>query len=286
MSAIDHNSPHQRTSRGPSRPSRLLARVAPAAAIWTALSCADGAADAHALAGQLDGTYRVASAGQTLSLVLQSEGERVAGRLFGPTVTFDLEGEAALDEEGDLSVEGFMTGGGATSLFSFFPDEDGDFGLLVTPIGPGNVPLAEQAAYYAASRVSREVEGAIAPEPGARATVPIAAGHPLVGTWASQVAMSTPGGTIATQLMMELRPDGIMLELGSRSMAGFGDGHADTGFESGGEQARWRTEGDVLVVSYQGSPWIPFARFQVDGVRLALTYLHDGSLQLWYRQGG
>jgi hypothetical protein len=60
----------------------------------------------------------------------------------------------------------------------------------------------------------------------------------------------------------------------------------DTGFEPGGDQGLWRTEGNVIVVSYGGSPWVPFARYQVEGTRLGLTYLQDGSVQVWHRQGG
>lgn len=241
-----------------------------------------------------DGTYRVAFAGQTLDLHMTSGPDGVVGRLVGPTVEFVLEGEVEVDEDGEASVEGVMSGGGAQGLFSFFPDEDGDFGLLVTPLAAGNRPATEQATYYAVSRApasslqsgDRGPQGppgnAVGAMPGA-ATTP--AGHPLVGTWLTQVNMVSPEGGVSTQLGMEFRGDGTLLELGSRAMGGFPGGHIDVQGPGGGEQAAWRTEGDVLWVSYQGSQWLPLARFRIDGSRLALTYVQDGSIQLWYRQG-
>ena len=283
----------------PSRPA--LAAMAVRAGLLFVLGCADAGAQAPPGAeGPVpDGTYRVAFAGQTLALVLRTgDGGQVRGRLTGLSVAFELEGVREVDDEGEVSVEGVMAGGGAAGLVSLFPDEDGDFGLLVTPLGPDGAPASEQAAMYyatwespATAALDEGLAGTAAWDGGAgdgrSGSVPGAlAGHPLVGRWATQVVMSSEVGSVATEMSMEFRPDGTLVDLGSRSIGGIPGVGGDTGFEPGGDQGLWRTEGDVIVVSYGGSPWVPFARFRVDGTRLGLTYLQDGSVQVWHRQGG
>jgi hypothetical protein len=95
--------------------------------------------------------------------------------------------------------------------------------------------------------------------------------------------MNTPNGGMATQLFLELRADGLLIDHGARSMGGFPDASLDTGLGGGGETAAWRTQGNVLHVSYAGSPWVPLAQFEVSGNRLLLVY-YDGDQKLWYRQ--
>jgi hypothetical protein len=241
----------------------------------------------------------VAFAGQTLALVLRTDvGDEVAGRLVGPSLAFELEGMRQVDEEGEISLEGTMVGGGTAGLVSLFPDEDGDFGFMVTPLGPDGAPLSQQTAMYFATWESSATavldgaeprassSGGQAGDAGARAAPGRVSDHPLVGRWATQVVMSTEVGSVATQMLMEFRPDGTLVDMGSRSMGGIPGVGGDTGFEPGGDRGLWRTEGNVIVVSYGGSPWVPFARYQVDGTRLGLTYLQDGSVQIWHRQGG
>ncbi|MDH3205778.1 MAG: hypothetical protein OEO79_04160 [Gemmatimonadota bacterium] len=88
---------------------------------------------------------------------------------------------------------------------------------------------------------------------------------------------------LATQQLLELTSDGLMRELGWRALGGFGSGSIDTGSDGGGDRASWRVEGDLLVVSYQGSPWVPLARFGFSDGRLVLRYVQDGSVQVWSR---
>jgi hypothetical protein len=97
--------------------------------------------------------------------------------------------------------------------------------------------------------------------------------------------MNSEVGSVATQLRMQFRDDGVMRDLDSRSVGDVVGGIMDTGTSGGNDEAGWRTEGDVIWISYAGSRWVPFARFQVNGAQLLLTYLHDGSRQLWHRAG-
>jgi len=101
--------------------------------------------------------------------------------------------------------------------------------------------------------------------------------------WATQGVVNTPNGSMTTQLFMELRADGMLIDLGARSMGGIPDVSIDTGLAGGGETAAWRTQGAVLLVRYAGSPWMPLAQFEVSGNRLLLAY-YDGDRKLWYRQ--
>jgi hypothetical protein len=105
----------------------------------------------------------------------------------------------------------------------------------------------------------------------------------LVGVWAAQVIMNTPGGDMATQLLMEIRGDGTLVDLGSRSIGGTADVNIDTGMSGGGETMAWRTNGDILEVSSAGSQWVQLARFEVSGNQLFLVY-YDGDRKLWHRQ--
>lgn len=262
-------------------------RAATLFCVLLALACGADAPEGNAQSTEpRDGTYRVAFQGQalTLTLVTRPDGG-VAGRLLGPTVDFSVEATRGTDRDGDPAVEGVMTGGGATGLFWLYLDDDDEYGLIVTPLDAVGTPLPDQAAHYAVERTGAEVLGA-APDarPSTPGGTPGASGHPIIGRWATQVVMSSPAGSIATQMFMEFRPDGTMVDLGSRAMGGFGDASLGTGLEGGGDRGAWRVGGELLYVSYQGSAWVPFARYQVDAARLALVYIQDGSTQIWYRQ--
>jgi len=100
--------------------------------------------------------------------------------------------------------------------------------------------------------------------------------------WSTQVLMNSPAGSVATQLSMEFRADGTLVDLGSRSLGGAGGVDIDTGLGLGGETANWRTAGNVLQVSQGGSPWVALATFQRNGDRLFLRY-YDGDQRIWTR---
>jgi hypothetical protein len=241
-----------------------------------------------------DGTYTVTLQGHILTLTLRTVASGdVVGRIRGGGAVLELNGRSTTDEDGDVSLEGILTGPGGRSDFALFPDDEGAFGLLLTPYDASGVPRTDLASIYAVSRIS-DAAGDLADMDGAAKDLVPAAPSPaqavgderLVGTWATQVIMTSEVGGVATQLRMQLSADGTMRDLGSRSMGDIAGGIFDIRDGTGAEHAIWRTEGDVIWTSYAGSQWIPFARFQLSGTQLLLTYLHDGSRQLWSRVTG
>jgi len=245
-------------------------------------------------AQELTGTFRGGSAGE-LVLALQVEEGRYVGRLTtdGRTI-FEVEGTRYEDEDGEVGVEGEVLGGGVADFELGWDPEDASYSLFLTPY-QGGVPRMDLAALSLLERVSAEAEiaafvdqatpsapsSASAPGPAPPASTAEGVDPRLVGVWATQVMMSTPGGTVATRISMELQADGTMIDLGSRAMGSFpGTGLDDRG--PTGDRGRWRVEDGVLLVSYQGSQWVPMARYTLRGASLMLTF-GDGSTQLWER---
>lgn len=249
----------------------------------------------------MNGTYSVATpAGAlTMSLTVSSSGA-VVGWLLDPSGgVSEIEGVEGLDDEGDLTVEATLRGSMAAEL-TMISEDDGTFALVITPFDAGGVPQALGTLVHVGTRTS-ELPASL-PEVGIAGTAgaPRPGGSPdagsrtdappdppgevrLVGMWSTQVVMNSDVGSVAVQTFMELTPEGILRDLGSRGMGGFGDGSIDTGLGNGGEEALWRTQGDLLLISLSGSPWVPLARFAFSDGRLVLLYLQDGSRQIWSR---
>lgn len=271
-------------------------------AAWAACA-AVGTPGCEAQESPFDGTYSVAYAGGNVMLAIQTlpSGE-VRGWLEGGDARFELEGLMVTDEEGAATIEGTLAGAGLRSDFSLYRQDDGSYAVLITPYDPAGVARADQAAVHVAARIDTEppasaATGSVAADPTAAApsaSAPAASPQPpsgdrdprLIGIWSSQVIMNSPAGSIATELRMQFGADGVMRDLGSRTLGGVAGGSFDTGFENGTDHAVWRTEGDMLLISYDGSPWVTFARFEVSDRNLLLTYVQDGSRQLWSRMAG
>jgi hypothetical protein len=242
----------------------------------------------RALWGQdFGGTYTVQLPDGAMTLTLrQADDGTVAGTLAGQAgAAFQVQGSVVVDEDDEASVEGALEGPQQRSEFAFYANDAGDgYALLVTPYDASGIPRLDLAAEYPARR-AEEPEGGLATVPVHSAPTPVDAMHDprLVGIWATQVLMNTPGGNMATQLFMEIRADGTLVDMGSRSMGGLPGIGMETGAEGGGETVAWRTQGNVLQVSYAGSQWAPLAQFEVSGNRLLLVY-YDGDRKLWYRQ--
>jgi hypothetical protein len=218
-------------------------------------------------------------------ILIQDADGNVSGSLSSSSGTCKLEGVVVLDEEDEESVEGTMTCNAGGGEFDFSADdEEGGFVLLVTPYDESGTPRMDLATLYYArpgeADPSAETDsggGAATQDPGFQKDLR------LVGVWSTQVMMNTPGGNMATQLLMEIRGDGVLVDLGSRSIGGTPDVNIDTGPGGGGETALWRTNGDLLEVSYAGSQWVQLARYELSGDRLLLDY-YDGDRRLWHRQ--
>lgn len=288
------------------RPMTELQRALTACAAMAGLA----ASGCRAQVPTFDGTYAVAFQNSSMTLTLRTlaSGD-VVGWIQGGGAVLDLNGRTVTDDDGDVSLEGILTGPGGRSDFTLYPDDDGAFGLTLTPYDASGTPRADQASVYAVTRITNATDdlagmdgsandptqGGSAPAGEANASTPGALSHDraggkrdprLVGTWSTQVIMSSDIGSMTTQLRMQFCADGIMRELDSRSLGDIAGGTIDTGSGAGDEQANWRTEDNVIWISYAGSQWIPFARFELSGPQLLLTYLHDHSRQLWSRVAG
>lgn len=332
------------------RSPRPSMRVHPGWPLSALLACLTTTACA-AQPSSFTGTYTIAVAGAPMTLVIETLPTGAARGFLraSDSIRFELTGTFDVDDEGDATVEGTLTGPTGRGDFTLMQDDEGDYQLLLIPYDGAGRPRTDQATIYAVARVSEattelgdgtdptiasgeavgmdedvvdeqsleiteelqdealaeeqsfenveelgdeeldsttvELPEGTAETPSEAAAAPSNAQRDprLVGDWVTQVIMNSPQGSIATELRMRLGADGVMRELGTRTMGsidGTGVGADPTG---GGEHALWRSEGDLIFVSYRGSQWTPFIRYQLSGNSLLLVYLHDGSRQLWNR---
>jgi hypothetical protein len=120
---------------------------------------------------------------------------------------------------------------------------------------------------------------------------PGAAGNPgqgqldsrLVGSWSYSKTMMSGGFSMVTQRFLQVNPDGTYVYGNGRVTAGGEGAYGDTGYGDDAAPGRWRVEGDVLYLSEQGSQWVPYARYYVEGGSLMLT-TGDGKRQVWKRR--
>lgn len=216
------------------------------------------------------GVWTVDTGQGPATLVLElGEGDTVSGKFLGTGGECAVSGMYTIDEDDEASVEGAWQCAQGGAEFEFYFDEDTGYEILVIPVDADGTPHGEAAEFWIARRGPPHDSGSAAPA--------------LVGVWSTQVIMNSPEGSIATQLLMELRADGTLVDLGSRSVAGGEDWSGNTGLLGAGESAKWRTDGDVLEISDQGSPWVPLARYALEGNRLGLAW-YDGTYSVWHRQ--
>lgn len=233
------------------------------------------------------GTYRVDYMGDALTLVLATAPDgAVRGRLFGRGVDLAALGSETMDDFGQSMIQGALSApGGPGGLFEFSVAQGGEFGFLLIPNDGAGVPQRSEAQLSYATRLSETVPRSMLP-PGHTPSRPdgssAGAGdaRALVGTWRTRVEPGESGAPRATEVLMELRADGVMVDLGTRA-AGAGRGSA---LEGGGEETAWRARGSVLEVSSAGSPWVPLARYEIKGAReLVLIFPRNGTRQTWSR---
>lgn len=123
---------------------------------------------------------------------------------------------------------------------------------------------------------SRDDETGVSPQSGDR-------DPRLVGAWSRQEMISTPQGSIATQIFLTIDANGSFVEsMGDTLGGGVGWNGQITGAD-GGQSAEWRTQDGVFLVRQTGTPWVPLARYVLEPGRLMFVY-GDGSRHLWYRR--
>jgi hypothetical protein len=216
------------------------------------------------------GTWTVETGAGLATLVLEVDDQgSVSGSFRQGQLSCTVAGALLVDEDDESSVEGTWDCGAGGAEFEFYLDAESGYEILVIPVDASGVPHTQLAGFWPARRTQD--------------TAPDAAAPGLVGVWSTQVIMNSPEGSVATQLFMEIRADGTIHDLGARSLGGGPDWSGDTGLLGAGESARWRTEGDVLQISYQESPWVPLARYHLEDTRLGLSW-YDGTHSVWHRQ--
>jgi len=252
--------------------------------IFTAVVLVLAVTDAYASDPDFSGTYAVTSLYGDMTLTLeQSPDGATSGALLMPAGagTCPVSGRAVADEEGEWSVEGSIQCADGRSDFEFAEDEDGEFVLLLVPYDKNGEPRSDLAAVYYARRATAgesPTGGTDTPDPPTSGRDP-----DLVGLWATQVVMSTSSGSMTTLIMMEIRANGTLIDLGSRSVGGIPGVGGDTGLQGGGDVADWQTSGNVLQVRYAGSQWVALATYQVSGDQVLFAY-YDGDRKVWYRR--
>lgn len=106
----------------------------------------------------------------------------------------------------------------------------------------------------------------------------------LVGVWTYQEIMTGGGVSVATEMAVQLRADGIAVEGDARTVGGGADWSGDTGRSSDVTTYRWKTEnGAVYGAPADGGQWTRIADYETNGSRLLMMYV-NGERQLWYRQ--
>ena len=191
-----------------------------------------------------------------------------------------VTGALTVDEDDEWSVEGRIVCPQGRSDFDFSEDEDGEFMLLVVPYDAADVPRLDLAEITYARRVD---PAEIAERRAGSGEGSVQRDPRLVGLWATQVVTSSSTGSMTTQLVMELRADGTIIDHGSRSVGGIPGVHADTGLTGGGDVAWWQTAEGVLHVSADGSRWVGLATYEISADRVLFVY-YDGDRKLWHRQ--
>lgn len=256
----------------------------PAILLVLSLSLLAALAAGPALAQGLTGRYAADTPHGPLRLELLADGERLSGTLLGADgAHYAVQGVETDDEDGRGFTGTYAGPGGAGLLALDAPDEDGDRLLRLTPTGPDGQPLHAQTAVVYVRPDANPWPGPAA-EPTAPPSTTAQRDPQLVGVWAMQDLVSSGTATLATRLVMQFRADGRFVEGGARSVGGFAGAGLDTGHGGGSEAGFWRTQGGVLYAGLDGATWVPLARYEVSGGRLLLTYVQDGSRQLWYRQ--
>jgi len=232
---------------------------------------------------EFGGSYLVSTAYGDMTLALdQASSGAVTGTLaMSDGDTCRVSGKTTVDEDSEWSVEGWIACADARSNFEFSRDEGDEFVLVLIPYDGRGTPRPELAAVLYARR--RDADESSTERTGLVASSTSSRDPALLGIWATQVVMSTPGGSMTTQMLMEFRNDGTLVDLGSRSVGGIPGVDADTGLEGAGDIAGWRTSGNLLQVRYAGSDWMTLASYAVSGNQLLFVY-YDGDRKIWYRQ--
>ncbi len=240
-----------------------------------------------------------------LALLSCGTGER-------PEYVGDFEGNGAvafLDQMDDelfylnLQLEGQVYTAGAEYSDGVLTGSLDDFGQLPFSIeaqaGGEELVLTAAGQTYRLRRIGdlpagdSTTERIASSEPGealqSQSPTPPAAGAAgnrdsrLVGSYSRQEIVSTPQGSIATQMFLEIRADGTFSEVMGDTLGGGMDWSGQVGGAGGAQTAEWSTQNGVFLVKMPGmTQWVPLARYVLQPGRLMFVY-NDGSQHLWYR---
>ncbi|UCC26735.1 MAG: hypothetical protein JSU98_06420 [Gemmatimonadales bacterium] len=234
------------------------------------------------------GTYRVSYAGSALTLVLEAQPDgSVRGRLFGSGMDLVALGMEAVDDAGRFVVQGTLSAPGAPGgVFEFSRTGEDQFGFLLVPKGRDGVPRRSEAHLAPATRLSDSVARSLLPPGNVGAASNVAArpggsgSRGLVGVWRTRAESETSGARVVTRIYMELRADGVLLDLGVASPA---SGTPPRG-DPGGDQVAWRARGGHLEIASEGSPWVTLAQYEVTPLgELVLVFPRTAERQVWSR---
>lgn len=236
------------------------------------------------------GDYTIADPEGSMLLHLeQSEDGEIVGQLSGPSGRCELAGFVQLEEDEEESewlLEGELRCGSSVASIEFSRDDE-EFLLLFIPHDLAGTPdTASAVVYYAQPAASGQPiaqQQTLSQTQAQTQASTTTRDLRLVGTWSTQVMVNTPQGNMATQILMEIRADGQLIDLGSRFMGSGSGVEMDSGLEGGGEIMAWRTHAGILELSSVASPWVALARYELTAEGLYLRY-YDGDQKIWYRQ--
>ena len=217
------------------------------------------------------GVYQLTLPTGAARLEIREAGGNATGSLVTADGTaYSLTG-SLVDSNQGRAIVGRATGPALTGFA--FQAVAGGYQFSFAPLDAAGVPRIDPNLVFSATRLAETDAGASTG--GATESVGSRDSR-LLGLWSTQVVMNSEVGSVATELLMRLDPDGRLYDLGSRSI---GLGAEVTGIQ--GSVMLWQTEGGVLYVSEGTGVWVPLARYSFDAGRLQLVFPHDGSVQIW-----
>ncbi|MEL6670778.1 MAG: hypothetical protein AAFR61_01250 [Bacteroidota bacterium] len=218
----------------------------------------------------LAGTYTGDIQGTPASLVFEQKGTALSGELKDQSgYTYYLEGQAEglsgtgklTDSQTGTKLDFETSLEGSQLSFTFytynqFTGERQPFHLQFTRAN-GQAPAQTQAQSQGGGGDNR-----------------------LVGTWRTTSSQTSGSFSMVSETYLQVFGNGTYFYGNSRVVGGGGAGSFDSGSDGSGTRGKWKTQGEQILISEEGSGFYPFARYYIEGYKMMLTY-GNGEREIW-----